>query len=88
MPDRPSFAVLGIHQRAGVHRDGGAGQLVLRLRRGHVHQAEALSNERPHYGAAPSVDAFVLPTAGYDVNLSPRTSELHQAVLAWTNGKV
>jgi hypothetical protein len=51
-------------------------------------QAEALSNERPHYGAAPSVDAFVLPTAGYDVNLSPRTSELHQAVLAWTNGKV
>jgi hypothetical protein len=32
---------------------------------------------------APFVDAFVLPTASHDVNLSPRAPELHKAVVDW-----
>jgi pimeloyl-ACP methyl ester carboxylesterase len=44
-----------------------------------------LNNERPYYGSAPSVDAFVLPTAGHDVNLSPLAPQLHAAVIAWAD---
>ena len=44
-----------------------------------------LTAERPYYSAAPSVDAFVLPTAGHDINLSPRAPEMHEAVITWTN---
>jgi hypothetical protein len=31
------------------------------------------------------VDAFVLPTAGHAINLSPRAPEVHEAVITWTN---
>jgi len=34
-------------------------------------EAGILTDERPYYGSAPTVDSFVLPTAGHDLNLSP-----------------
>ncbi|MCI2422930.1 hypothetical protein MOQ72_36465 [Saccharopolyspora sp. K220] len=42
-----------------------------------------LREEGPYYASAPPLDAFVLPTAGHDFNLSPRATELHTAVAAW-----
>jgi pimeloyl-ACP methyl ester carboxylesterase len=44
-----------------------------------------LRTERPYYAGAPSVDAFVLPGSGHDVNLSPRAPQLHAAVTDWAS---
>jgi pimeloyl-ACP methyl ester carboxylesterase len=46
-------------------------------------QDSVLRTERPYYAGAPSVDAFVLPAAGHDLNLSPRAPQLHAAVTDW-----
>lgn len=42
-----------------------------------------LAGERPYYSGSSCVQAYVLPGAGHDINLNPRTQEYQQAVRAW-----
>ncbi|MFI5711380.1 alpha/beta hydrolase [Kribbella sp. NPDC051620] len=49
-------------------------------------QAGVLRTERPYYAAAPSVDAFVLPGSGHDLNLNPRAPRFQAAVVGWVDG--
>ncbi|MEU4674623.1 alpha/beta hydrolase [Amycolatopsis sp. NPDC023774] len=42
-----------------------------------------LAEEGPYYRGAKSLDAYVLPTSGHDLNLNPRTAQLHAAVTSW-----
>ncbi|MFI5615280.1 alpha/beta hydrolase [Amycolatopsis sp. NPDC051903] len=42
-----------------------------------------LADEGPYYASARSLDAFVLPTSGHDLTLSPRAPALHTAVTNW-----
>ncbi|SMC72882.1 alpha/beta hydrolase [Kibdelosporangium aridum] len=41
--------------------------------------------ERPYYLGAPSVDFFVLPTAGHSINLNPDAPAMHDAVVDWAD---
>lgn len=44
--------------------------------------------ERVYYTLAPSVESYVLPTAGHSINYNPDAPLLHSAVVNWANSAV
>ena len=49
--------------------------------------ASLAASETPYFPSAPSLQAYVLPGSGHDLNLAPNTQLYQQAVLSWLAGQ-
>lgn len=48
-------------------------------------RASLLKGERPYFAGTPCLSAVVLPGAGHDINLHPRTAEYQSSVRKWAD---